>query len=123
MIAAERLILVRVNLIVTTLTSLCTFTKSMKVPYHHIFATRCHKGLLEYTEDICAGGGSCIIFVHLFQANSSNEADDSEPEAVVDVINLDQPVPSWILMEQEKYKKAFQVSQSLTQQLSSLGMN
>ena len=32
----------------------CTFTKSMKLPCHHIFATRRQKGLLEYTEDTCA---------------------------------------------------------------------
>ena len=36
---------------------------------------------------------------------------------------MDQGFPSRILTEQEKYKKAFEVAQSLAQQLSSLGMN
>ena len=41
--------------IITSVTNcLCTFTKSMKLPCRHIFATRCHKGLSEYTEDACA---------------------------------------------------------------------
>ena len=113
--------------LVTTVTSCsCTFTKSMKLPCRHILATRRHKGLLEYTEDVCAERWKLHhFFAHhrVFQANYSYEADDSEPEAVVDVISLDQPAPSRILTEQEKYKKAFQVSQSLAQQLSSLGMN
>ena len=26
----------------------CVFSSSMKLPYRHILATRCHKGLLQY---------------------------------------------------------------------------
>ena len=59
----------------------------------------------------------------VFHANSSHEADNSESDAVVDVISVDQAPPSRILTEQEKYKKAFQVCQSMAQQLSSLGMD
>lgn len=97
----------------------------MKFPCSHIFVIQCHKNLLEYTEDTCTdrwklhhfGASSC------FQANSSHGPDDGEPEVVVDFVNLDQATASKILTEQDKYKKALQVSQSLTQHLSSLGMN
>ena len=112
--------------LVTSVTNCsCTFTKSMKLPCHHIFATRCHKGLLEYTEDTCAERWKLDHFLahhRVFQASSSCETDDNEIATSVDVISLDQAPPSRILTEQEKYKKAFQVSQSLAQQLSSLGM-
>ena len=41
--------------IITSVTNCsCTFTKSMKLPCRHIFPTRRHKGLSEYTEDACA---------------------------------------------------------------------
>ena len=67
--------------------------------------------------------GSFLAHHRVFQASSSCETDDNEIATGVDVISLDQAPPSRILTEQEKYKKAFQVSQSLAQQLSSLGMN
>ena len=82
----------------------------MKLPCRHIFATRHRKGLLEYTEDTCAERWKLEHFLahhRVFHANSSHEANNSEPEDVVDVISLDQPPPSRILTEQEKYKKLF----------------
>ena len=114
------------QLITSVTNCLCTFTKSMKLPCRHIFATWHHKGLPEYTEDACAERWKLHHFLehhHVFQANSSCGADDSEPEVAVDFISLDQATPSKVLTEQEKYKKAFQVSQGLAQHLSSLGMN
>ena len=104
----------------------CTFTKSMKLPCRHIFATRRHKGLSEYTEDACAERWKLDHFLahhRVFQTSSFLETDDNELATGIEVIGLDQGCPSRILTEQEKYKKAFQVAQSLAQQLSSLGMN
>ena len=52
--------------LVTSVTNCsCTFTKSMKPPCHHIFATRCHKGLLEYTEDAYAERWKLDHFWHI----------------------------------------------------------
>ena len=53
--------------IVTSVTNCsCTFTKSMKLPCRHIFATRHHKGLLEYTEeDTCAERWKLDLFWHI----------------------------------------------------------
>lgn len=99
--------------LVTNVTNFsCAFTKSMKLPCRHIFATRCHKGLLEYTEDACAERWKLDHFLahhRVFQASSSCETDDNGIQIDVDVVSLEAP-PSRILTEQEKYKKAFQVS-------------
>ena len=99
----------------------------MKLLCRHIFATQCHKGLSEYTEDACAERWKLDHFLahhRVFQASFSlKTTDDNELTTSVDVISLDQGYPSRILTEQEKYKKAFQVTQNLAQQLSSLGMN
>jgi len=87
---------------------------SMKLPCHHIFATRLHKGLSEYTEDACAERWKLDHFLahhRVFQASSSLETtDDNELTTSEDVISLDQGYPLRILTEQEKYKKAFQVA-------------
>ena len=83
--------------LITTVTDCsCTFTKSMKLPCRHIFATCCHKGLLEYTEDTCAERWKLHHFLthhRVFQTISSQEANDSEleavePKVIVDVIKL-----------------------------------
>ena len=53
---------------------------------------------------------------HVFQ----NDTDSHMSEVVVDTISSEPA--SKVLTEQEKYKKAFQVTQCLAQQLSTVGM-
>ena len=99
----------------------CVFSSSMKLPCRHILATRCHKGLPQYHENLCASRWKLNYFLSNHRALHDHQGDVFEPEVVVDMVHND-PEPSKVLTEQEKYKKAFQVAQHLAQHLSSVGM-
>ena len=107
------------RLVTSTESCSCIFTSSMKLPCRHVFATRRHKSLSEYHEDLCADRWKLQHFLqnhHIFQ----NDTDSHMSEVMVDTIPCE-PAPK-VLTEQEKYKKAFQVTQCLAQQLSTVGM-
>lgn len=99
----------------------CVFSSSMKLPCRHILATRCHKGLPQYHENLCADRWKLQYFLSNHRTSQNHQGDVFEPEVVVDMLQSD-PEPSKVLTEQEKYKKAFQVAQCLAQHLSSVGM-
>ena len=99
----------------------CVFSSSMKLPCRHILATRCHKGLPQYHENLCASRWRLNYFLSNHRALYNHQDDVFEPEVVVDMVHND-PEPTKVLTEQEKYKKAFQVAQLLAQHLSSVGM-
>ena len=108
------------HLVTSTESCTCIFTSSMKLPCRHVLATRHHKGLSEYHEDLCADRWKLQHFLqnhHIFQ----NETDSHASEVTVETISSE-PTTSKALTEQEKYKKAFQVAQCLAQHLSTVGM-
>ena len=108
------------HLVTSTGSCTCIFTSSMKLPCRHVLATRRHKGLSEYHEDLCADRWKLQHFLqnhHIFQ----NETDSHASEVTVETISSE-PTTSKALTEQEKYKKAFQVAQCLAQHLSTVGM-
>ena len=107
------------RLVTSTESCSCVFTSSMKLPCRHVFATRRSKSLSEYHEGLCVDRWKLQHFLqnyHVFQ----NDTDSHMSEVVVDTISSEPA--SKVLTEQEKYKKAFQVTQCLAQQLSTVGM-
>ena len=99
----------------------CVFSSSMKLPCRHILATRCHKGLHRFDESLCAERWKLQYFLVNHRTSQNHQCDGFEPDVAMDMIYND-PQPSKVLTEQEKYKKAFQIVQKLSQHLSSLGM-
>jgi len=118
------------QLVTSTVNCSCTFITSMKLPCCHIFAVRRHKGLNEYTEDVCAERWKLCHFLQhhrAYQQDSDTVGEDDvgvneEEFSGVGFISTEHQETSVILTEQEKYKKAFKVIQSLAQQLSCWGM-
>lgn len=105
----------------------CGFVSAMILPYRHIFAVRWIKGISQYNESLCADRWKLSHFTkfhHIYQIKET----DNEDEHSQSLVEISQHVPSptrssnIVLSEQRKYRKAFKIAQSLSQQLSSFGM-
>ena len=111
---------VRGRLQTTTIDSCeCGTVSAMQLPCRHIFAVRQSKSVSEYDETLCADRWKLRYFVskhRVYQSAESGQDLDSSS------IEISQHVSEPILSEQQKYRKAFQVAQSLSQQLSTFGM-
>ena len=85
-------------------------------------ATRSHKGLQGYDENLCTDQWKLQHFLMSHQTSLNQQCDSFEHKVAVDIIHHDTIDPSKVLTEQEKHKTAFQVARSLAQHYSSLGM-
>ena len=104
----------------------CEFVSAMKLPCRHIFAVRRSKSISEFDEDLCANRWKLQYFIsnhHAYRfADGAGGGQDSEFSAE-DNIEVSQHVSEPILSETQKYRKAFKIAQSLSQQLSTFGMH
>ena len=87
-----------------------------------MFAVRRHKGLPEYDEALCIERWK---LQHFMKHHRVYQVDDDShfTDVTVDVQStLNQQVPSRLLTEHEKYRKAFIIAQDLAQRVSICGM-
>ena len=102
----------------------CGFVSAMQLPCKHIFAVRRYKSLSEYDDALCATRWKLQYFISNHRAYQSNDMGGGEDFEFSgdNSIEISQHVSEPILSEQQKYRKAFKISQSLSQQLSTFGM-
>ena len=99
----------------------CGFVSAMQLPCKHIFAVRQWKSLSEYDEILCADRWKLWHFTsnHRAYCTKSQDNFNSSSDSIIEV---SQHVSGHVLSEQQKYRKAFKMAQTLSQQLSTFGM-
>lgn len=113
------------QLITTNIDSCCCgFVSAMKLPCRHIFAVRQYKSLSEFDEALCADRWKLQYFINNHRAyqHADSGCDQDLDFSGENNIEITHHVSEPILSEMQKYRKAFKIAQTLSQQLSSFGM-
>ena len=103
-------------IVLVDLFQLCNFLASIS-----LFAVRQWKSLSEYDEILCADRWKLWHFTsnHRAYCTKSQDNFNSSSDSIIEV---SQHVSGHVLSEQQKYRKAFKMAQTLSQQLSTFGM-
>ena len=107
----------------------CGFVSAMRLPCRHILYMRRCRNISEYDESLCAERWKLQHFIDNQRVFVRDEIED-EPnheelysiDVIQDNVAIKTSCRTRTLTEQEKYRKAFKVTQSLAQQISTLGM-
>ena len=95
----------------------CGFVSAMQLPCKHILAVRSSRSLPEYDESLCAERWKLQHFLSNHPVYSQDQSSGSDPSGI-DITTHISEHTSAVLSEQQKYRKAFKVTQNLCQQLS-----
>ena len=107
----------------------CGVVSAMRLPCCHVLFMRRRKVISEYDETLCAERWKLQHFIDNHRVYRKNELENQfSPQYLQDSSSIEfaehssHESRSRVLSEQEKYRKAFKVAQSLAQRVSCFGM-